>query len=331
MRAAVCIVMLLLISKAMAHEARPVVVNLTQQAQILKLAVQAPASLPADQLPSITVAASCAEQLPASFEHRHGVFSSEQWLNCTDSIAGQVVNIQYPQDNPSLSTLVKVQLRSGEKFSQLLSPAQLSWQIPVSETVSGITWQYTQLGVEHIWLGWDHLLFVMCLVLVAGTVKRVVITVTGFTLGHSVTLIAASLGVIQVPVALFESLIALSIVFLAVELASRNAHSWLQRFPLIISAGFGLLHGLGFASVLADIGLPQVQVFWGLLAFNLGIELGQLSFVIVVMGLMALGRKLVAMPAVQAKATTAMVYGIGITSSYWFWQRSLNMFLGREL
>ncbi|TWX65884.1 HupE/UreJ family protein [Colwellia demingiae] len=138
---------------------------------------------------------------------------------------------------------------------------------------------YIVLGTEHILIGFDHLLFVACLVYISGTRKKLLMTITGFTVAHSITLILAATGVLSIPIPPVEAVIALSIVFLAWEIAKNNKDSLSLSYPVLVSSSFGLLHGFGFASVLADIGLPETEKIMALLCFNIGVEIGQLLFV----------------------------------------------------
>jgi hydrogenase/urease accessory protein HupE len=123
-------------------------------------------------------------------------------------------------------------------------------------------------------MGYDHLLFVLCLVLLASSLRRVLVMVTGFTLAHSMTLGLAALGVLRAPIALIELLIAVSVLLLAVELAKGPRPTLTHQYPILVSSFFGLLHGLGFAAALTQIGLPDTDVVWALLAFNVGCGVG---------------------------------------------------------
>ncbi|WP_424286598.1 HupE/UreJ family protein [Eudoraea sp.] len=140
--------------------------------------------------------------------------------------------------------------------------------------------QYSILGIKHILEGWDHLLFLICLMLVAGIGKKLWITITGFTIAHSITLALSALDVVRLPIPPVEAVIALSVVYLAVEIALQKKDSLTYRYPIAVSSSFGLLHGFGFAAVLSDIGLPQIEVVTSLLFFNVGVELGQIIFVL---------------------------------------------------
>jgi hydrogenase/urease accessory protein HupE len=181
------------------------------------------------------------------------------------------------------------------------------------------------LGVEHILTGLDHLLFVLALVLLAPTVSALVGTITAFTVAHSLTLALAAVGWVAVPAPPIEASIALSIVFVARELALRGPAASPYRAARLwaVAFGFGLLHGLGFAGALAEIGLPLGEVPLALLTFNLGVELGQLTFVAVVL----VGSALVpARMRTQSHALRIPAYAIGSAASYFFLQRLVALF-----
>jgi hydrogenase/urease accessory protein HupE len=179
---------------------------------------------------------------------------------------------------------------------------------------------YGLLGIEHILAGWDHLLFVIALVLLVRRGWAVVKAVTAFTVAHSLTLAGTTLGLVGLPGRPVEAIIALSIVFLALEIArGRDEPSFTVRYPWAIAFAFGLFHGFGFAGALREIGLPEGEVPAALLAFNLGVEAGQLVVVIAVLALLAALRR-IARPAL-VRAVRIAAYGIGITASYWLIDR----------
>jgi hydrogenase/urease accessory protein HupE len=174
------------------------------------------------------------------------------------------------------------------------------------------------LGIEHILSGTDHLLFVLGLVLLITSGRQLVATITSFTLAHSITLAAASLGAISLPSAPVEAVIALSIVLLAVEL-TRDDETLTHRKPWLVAFVFGLLHGFGFAGALGDIGLPADAIWMPLLSFNLGVEAGQLSFVAAVVGPVILLRKtprFVQLIPVYCIGTWAMAWTIERVAGY---------------
>ena len=182
--------------------------------------------------------------------------------------------------------------------------------------------RYLALGVEHILLGIDHLLFVLGLLLIVRGPWPLIKTVTAFTLAHSLTLALATLGLVAVPSAPVEAAIALSIVFLAAEIlrARQGRFGLTHRFPWLIAFGFGLLHGLGFAGALAEVGLPAGEIPLALLFFNLGVEVGQLLFVAAVLSVRSALRRLeIAWPPCLEPLPA---YAIGTIACFWFLQRA---------
>lgn len=184
-----------------------------------------------------------------------------------------------------------------------------------------IAWSYFVIGVEHILGGIDHLLFVLALLLIVTGARRIIATVTAFTVAHSVTLAAATLGWVHMPGPPVEAIIALSIVFVAAEFVhSRRGRGGLtERAPWIIAFSFGLLHGFGFAGALAEVGLPDNAIPLALLTFNLGVEIGQLLFVATFL----LGRFIVDRMALKPGGwlPVATAYGIGSVAAFWTIER----------
>lgn len=186
--------------------------------------------------------------------------------------------------------------------------------------------RYTWLGIEHIWKGLDHLLFVAGLLLLVKGARRLALTITAFTLAHSVTLALSVLGQIRVAQELVDSIVALSIVFLAVEnvKALRGQAGLSASKPWIVSFGFGLIHGLGFAGALNALGLPASDVPPALLFFNVGVEIGQLMFVALWLGVVWALRQLALEP--PRRWMPAPAYGLGIVAMWWFLDRVVGMF-----
>lgn len=183
---------------------------------------------------------------------------------------------------------------------------------------------YLLIGVEHIVLGFDHLLFVVSLLLLVGFKRILFWTITAFTLGHSITLILSVFDWFRVAITPVEILIALSIV-LVVREAMTSQQTLTKRFPWLIALVFGLIHGLGFASALAEVGLPEQQKMVALLAFNLGVETGQL----LMLGLFYLVYQVVCQLLLRSRgalstARLAVLYVAGVAGSYWFLERSLG-------
>ena len=201
--------------------------------------------------------------------------------------------------------------RPGHPFVEIIAERS-AWQ------VAG---DYTVLGVDHILSGFDHLTFVLALLLIVSGARRLLITVTSFTLAHSITLAAATLGVMSVPGPPVEATIALSILFLASELVKVNQGrpSLTAQFPWIVAFVFGLLHGFGFAGALSDVGLPQNEVPLALLMFNVGVELGQLMFIAAILVLvMALRKVRFEWPAWTRQLPA---YSIGGIAAFWLIER----------
>jgi hydrogenase/urease accessory protein HupE len=184
----------------------------------------------------------------------------------------------------STEVLVRIERLDGSTEVARLTPTAPSFVVARAADFRQVAQTYTVFGMQHIWQGLDHLLFVACLILIAGTWRRILITITGFTIAHSVTLTLAALELVRVPVPPVEAVIALSIVFLAREIALDRRDTLTWRYPIAVSASFGLLHGFGFASALAEIGLPQTEIPVALLSFNIGVEIGQIVFVATIIG-----------------------------------------------
>ena len=213
---------------------------------------------------------------PSTLEGTGVVIALE--LECAGGLVGSDITVNGLPENQS-SVLFSLETLDGLYYQSLLNPEQPVFEIPAEPTVVEVVLEYLWLGAEHIWGGLDHLLFVFGLLLLVGWGRRLVWTVTAFTLGHSVTLSLVTLGFLEYPVALVEFAIALSIFVLAVELAHRDGAGVFRRHPWWLAGGFGLLHGMGFAGALAEVGLPQAEVPLALLFFNIGIEIGQLAFI----------------------------------------------------
>jgi len=201
----------------------------------------------------------------------------------------------------SFSQLSETRIDVLARLVRLDGTVQLERILPVNPSFVGraspgqleVVRTYTILGIEHILSGFDHLLFVLALVLLVQGTRRLLITITAFTAAHSLTLAGATLGWVQVPGPPVEASIALSIVFIASEIvhARQGRYSVTQHYPWVVAFTFGLLHGFGFAGALAEVGLPQSSIPIALLFFNVGVEIGQLLFVGAVLAVFAVGRR----------------------------------------
>jgi len=241
-------------------------------------------------------------------------------IQCLQSLAGAPIVIRGLEATQT-DVLVRIESADGAVETARLTPSQPEFIVPAQPSRFAVFWTYFQLGVEHILTGVDHLLFVLCLVLLVRTVRTLLATVTAFTIAHSITLAAATLGFVHVPAAPVEATIALSIVFLASELLRdpANRSTITKGYPWVVAFSFGLLHGLGFAGALAEIGLPQGEIPLSLFSFNVGVECGQLAFIATVLSVGYLARTL--LPRTPAWALRAAAYGIGCTASYWVFER----------
>lgn len=198
--------------------------------------------------------------------------------------------------------------------------------IMIESSQSQSSFSYLWLGVEHILLGIDHLLFVLALLLMVPNLTLLIQTITAFTLSHSLTLGLATLGLVNFSVPYIEMMIALSIIFLARELLRKKEVKTLTHtHPWIIAFAFGLLHGLGFASALHEVGLPSEHIMSSLLFFNLGVESGQLAFIFMVLIGIRMFSKMTVKYHDEILKKTA--YFIGIVAAYWFVERSLLLIL----
>jgi hypothetical protein len=239
-----------------------------------------------------------------------------------DGLVGETLGVEGLGANQA-SALVMVNLLDGRNYQQVLNAEQPEFVIPAESSAGEVASDYSLLGIEHIWGGMDHLLFVFGLLLLVGGGSRLLWTITAFTVGHSITLSLVTLGFFDYPVALVEFAIALSIFVLAVELTRVSKHDALWRNPWWLAGGFGLLHGMGFAGALAETGLPQDNLPLALLFFNVGIEIGQVAFIAVVFAAWYLIRKPLA--PWQDRLLPIPVYVLGSLSALWCIERGLEV------
>lgn len=217
--------------------------------------------------------------------------------------------------------LTRIERTDGTAQVVRLMPSHTSFVVEASTGKLEVARTYLVLGIEHILLGVDHLLFVLALLIVVRGAKRILLTVTAFTVAHSMTLVAATLGWLALPGPPVEAAIALSIAFLAREIAvSRRGKAGLtERMPWLVAFAFGLLHGLGFAGALAEIGMPQNAIPVALLCFNVGVEVGQLLFVAVMLSVSWSARAWLARLPPTLRGVPA--YAIGGLASFWMIER----------
>jgi hydrogenase/urease accessory protein HupE len=219
--------------------------------------------------------------------------------------------------------LVRVQLRDGSSSTTLVRASQPWVEIAGASGPLAVTGAYLTHGVEHILFGFDHLLFVLALILIVRSRRVLVWTITAFTAAHSITLALATLGLVHVPRPPVEAAIAASILLLAVEIVhlERGQIGLTARWPWVVAFSFGLLHGFGFASALADIGLPQGDIPLALFAFNVGVECGQLAFVAAVLSVGALARRVGPGLHVERYFLRMAPYAVGSLATFWLFER----------
>ncbi len=248
-------------------------------------------------------------------------------LDCgAQGLGGATLSLVSPEGR-GVDVMVSARFSAGQRYTGILraSSPSLDLPSPSGRSAWSVARSYLASGVEHIATGADHLLFVLGLLLLVKSAGALVRTVTAFTVGHSVTLALATLGVVHVPQAPVEATIALSIVLLAVERAAPDEASptWTRRAPWLAAASFGLLHGFGFAGALTEAGLPAGNVPLALLFFNVGVEVGQVAFVALCLAALHIARR-----ALGDRSTTvrsALVLLIGSMGTYWFLERATRI------
>ena len=265
-----------------------------------------------------------------------GAFVSRWRATCTGGLVGRRIAVDGLSATRT-DVLVRVAHLGGVVQTTRLTPDAPSFEVAAVPTAGDVARTYFVLGVEHILLGIDHLLFVLGLLLLVGNWRRLIVTVTAFTVAHSITLAAATLGLVHVPQAPVEAVIALSVMFVAAEIL-RTAHgraSLTARTPWLVAFVFGLLHGLGFAGALREVGLPQTDIPLALLFFNVGVEVGQLAFIAAVVAVLAVIGRLSSKWQErhtggawggEALVRTPLAYLIGCTAAYWTIERTVGFF-----
>jgi hydrogenase/urease accessory protein HupE len=260
---------------------------------------------------------------------RYGGFVSGAYLEryrvkCAKPLAGGRITLE-GLERTKTDLLLRLSFLDKTSQSGLLRAENNGYTVLAAPSVLQVAKTYTWLGITHILLGFDHLMFVFSLLLLVHSLRKLLWTITAFTLAHSITLAGSSLGYLYLPQKPVEAMIALSILFLAVEIIKEKEgkEGITARYPWLIAFAFGLLHGFGFAGALAEIGLPQHARDIALVFFNVGVEIGQLFFIAVVL---LLGRLLLALHLGRLldKLEIVLVYAIGALSSFWLIERLLS-------
>lgn len=320
---------LLASSGAAAHEIRPAYLKLTQIEGSSDYAVVWKQPLrDGKRLEIEPVFPPACQEVSRSLGQSTGSALIQRWrMTCADEGLQNQTLLISGLDRTIVDVFVEVSFASGRIQSRILKPNAASFV--VSEAGGSAASRYLRLGIEHLLSGFDHILFVIGLVLLIRTPMNLVKVVTSFTIAHSLTLALATYGLVRLSPPAVEAVIALSIMFLAVELVrARNAggmdESIIMRYPWAITFVFGLLHGFGFAGALTQIGLPREAAALALFLFNVGVEVGQLLIVAAALCALALFRRLpVTWPA---PAGLMPAYIIGTMAAYWFVERTLSVF-----
>jgi hydrogenase/urease accessory protein HupE len=264
-----------------------------------------------------------------------GAYTERRTIRRNGGLTGQTISIE-GLSGTTTDVLVRIESLGGATQTERLSPTSTTFFVKAAPDAGEVAVTYLRLGVEHILFGFDHLLFVLALVILVRDWRRVALTVTAFTIAHSITLAAATLDIVNVPGPPVEASIALSIVLVAGEIvnARRGTASLTARWPWLVAFCFGLLHGFGFASALAEVGLPHHAIPIALLFFNVGVEIGQLAFVAAVLAAAELFRRAMALrfePASVQRAINGLdltaAYAIGAVAACWLIERTSAFFV----
>jgi hypothetical protein len=252
---------------------------------------------------------------------------SERWsVTCAGGLNGGTIHIA-GLSGTMTDVLVRVERLDGSTQIARLTPSAASFVVEAAPRALDVARAYAVMGLEHILTGIDHLLFVLALLIITRGGWKLVKTVTAFTVSHSLTLTAATLGFVHVPQQPVEAVIALSIVFVAAEIVHmrRGIDSITARAPWLVAFTFGLMHGLGFAGGLSAAGLPAAHIPTALLCFSVGVEAGHLLFVGTVLAVMALVRRV----PIRGPAWTELVpaYAIGAVAMFWVIQRTSSFLI----
>ena len=242
------------------------------------------------------------------------------WQSGSVALPGSTIEIEGLTAVP-IDVIVQIRLADGSEHSAILRPASPRFVVPERATKWRVAGSYWKIGTIHILEGQDHLLFVLALLLIVPNLWMLFKTITAFTVAHSVSLALATLGIVNMPGPPTEAVIALSILFLAVEIVhSREGRITLtEKNPWVVALAFGLVHGLGFAGALAEVGLPQQEIPLALLMFNVGVETGQILFVCtLLLAIAALKKVPLSWPQGSWRL---MPYAIGSIAAFWIVQR----------
>ena len=311
-----------------AHEGRPIHIEITAlSAERFQLRWKIPPVLRDSEVPGVSlVGGNCRSETGETAS-----LVGTRIVQC-ERIPG-AVRLAFPDFNPALSTLVEYRQLEGAQYNLFVGPETRQIELPGEQSFASVAMQYLWVGFDHILEGFDHLLFVFCLLFVVGNFRRILWAVTGFTLGHSITLGITALYGLSLPPEFVEPLIALSIAMLAAEklIADRSSATekpLVFKYPALIASLFGLLHGFGFGGALSEIGLPYGYSLTALAFFNVGVELGQIAFIVVVLLVAKLAQVALRLsPEEQPFVAKAFLYPAGLVAGFWTVERVASIWV----
>lgn len=265
----------------------------------------------------------CTALLPPSGQIVNNAYTERVTFQCVGGIVGETIFID-GLSSTFTEVLARVIRPDGATQVERLTPSAPTFVVAETPDALSVVKSYLLFGFAHILGGFDHLLFVLALLILVPNTRILIWTITAFTVAHSITLAAATLRFVNFPQPPVEAVIALSIVFVATEIihVSQGRPGLTQRRPWIVAFTFGLLHGFGFAGALTEVGLPEQAIPLALLFFNVGVELGQLAFVAAVLLSIALAKRV--LRERPKWIPTATAYAIGMVASYWTIERVLG-------
>jgi hydrogenase/urease accessory protein HupE len=315
------------LNKASGHEIRPALLNIVEQKPGWYEVTWKIPVMPGYEvdISPVLPASLAAYGPPASHDLPGATVHYSTYQATEGNLAGETISID-GLSATQIDVMVRINFADGTSQSAILRPMSPSFTVPAPGTTGEIAWVYLRLGVEHILQGIDHLLFVLGLLLIVSRRWMLLKTITAFTVAHSITLAIATLGYASAPGPPLNAAIALSILFLGPEIVRvwRGQTSFTIRHPWVVAFAFGLLHGFGFASGLSTNGLPSSEIPVALLLFNVGVEIGQLFFVLVILMLERSFRVLEIRWPRWAEAIPA--YSVGGLGAFWTIQRLAIMF-----
>ena len=320
------IILFSLAGPLVADEIRPGYLEITEESDQLFAVLWKVPQDQYDRTIRLHLPASCVERSKPTLRPVAGATIQRWYSYCEGGLKGKTISAT-GLNVTNTDILVQLQWLDESTSTTRLIPASPSHVIPQAATRLKVAGTYFLFGIEHILEGLDHLFFVLALLIIVRSIRLLVLTITAFTLAHSVTLALATLDILSVPQQPVEAVIALSIVFLACEIQTSSTAKprtaelhMVETRPWLVAASFGLLHGLGFANALQAVGLPDNAIPTALVFFNLGVEAGQLVFIGFILLMTYLVKRLLSQQYLEWGKTT-LVYGIGGIASFWIFER----------